>query len=97
VLKYINKVAAEERIDPNVVNDAFRDCLIQIKNTLRRPEMPKVLINGFGTFQVKSARVEYIIRKEIRKYQEGKITKQDLKEKIQPLFKIRRRLINEGK
>lgn len=93
----INKISAEESIDPDILEDAYKDCLLQIKETLRHPDMPKVLINGFGTFKVKPTRLDYVIKDHIKRYKNSLITKSELREKLTPLFKVRRRFKNEGR
>lgn len=91
----INKVAAEHSIDPELLVDAYKDSLIQIKDTVRRPELPKVLINGFGTFKVKPERLDYVMKNHIKRYLNSSITKSELKEILEPLFKVRRRFKDE--
>lgn len=97
MLKYINKVAAEEQIDPDLLQDAFKDCLLQIKHTLEMPEMPKVVIHGFGTFTVTIPRLELFIKSILETYKKGKITKEQTKKQLDKLFRVRRRLKNEEK
>jgi nucleoid DNA-binding protein len=96
MLDIINKIAAEERIDPDIINDAYRDCLKQIKDTLQRPDMPKVLINGFGSFKVKRKRINYCIKEDIKSYKMGFFTKGWIRDRLNLLFKVRKRLKNES-
>ena len=92
MLSHVEKVAKELNISPHLLNDAYRDLLIQIKRTIAKDEMPKVLINGFGTFYTDLTKIEYNIRREIKKYKIGRISRDLLKRRLERLFPVRRRL-----
>jgi hypothetical protein len=95
MLKIFNKIAAEEGIEAAVIQDAFVDMLKQIKQCMNDPELPKVLINGFGTFKVKPERLDTMIRSDISAYKHDLLTKEELKKKLEQKFKVRRRLRKE--
>lgn len=97
MLKYINRVANELQISPVLLEEAWHDFLIQTKRTLEDPDMPKILIHGFGTFKVGLPRIENKIRETIKKYRKGILTKESATKTLEKLFTVRRRLKNETK
>ena len=46
----INKVAIKNRVDAKLVKSVIEHIMISIKNTLKDPRAPKILLHEYGTF-----------------------------------------------
>jgi len=86
---------SEEHNIPKEELEELVDCFFaQMKEYITDPRMPKIRITNFGTFRPQIGKIELIIKRWIR-YSKFSGKKEGLAQKLRPLWKVRRRLVEE--
>lgn len=100
VHKIFKEVSEELNIPFDDVQRVIKHMFLSVKQELTNPlKFNKILLHHFGSFYTKAPRINARIRHYLNKYKEGSLTKEELKEKLIPLFIKRREFkqINKSK
>lgn len=89
------KVAAKHGVSVEEVKEIYKDIFYKTKLKLQMKCVPKVLLHNFGTFQPCLGKINKQIYTWIFRYQDGIITREQLKEKLEFLLPVRNRIKRE--
>ena len=90
--KVFKETAKELGYTEEVVRDVIRNLFLQVKKELSSSNMNKVLLHNFGSWRITKRKIDSKIRQMIKNYKEERITKEELKNILKPLFKKRKDL-----
>lgn len=91
----INKAAIKYKISDSLVQEAVEDLFKQIKDLTASDDLPKILLHGFGKFNVKKATLNRYLLEMIRQYKHGNRSREDVVDKVSRYWPARQRLIKE--
>jgi nucleoid DNA-binding protein len=92
LLDLYNSVAEKHNVTPELVKMIIESNFKYIATHIRERKSDEILIHNFGSFKLQSNPLDKIIIGYIKKYKSKKITKEELKEELTILFKLRRDL-----
>ena len=92
VKRIIKEVAVENTLTPETVNDLHLKFWRSIRHFMNLPEMPRIIVRNFGTFDPYLGSIE----KYIKRIEEGEQTEEKTLE-LERLKKVRERLNGEAK
>jgi hypothetical protein len=90
-------VAKLNGVEPEAVKQVIESHWQYIANHIRNRQTDDILINKFGTLEMKPAVVDNIMRGLIKKYREGKLEREKLTQELSILFPIRNKLKKKKK
>lgn len=98
VLKKISKkVSIKKNLSQKDVETAFEFTMLQVKNCIKREDMPKVLLKGFGTFKVSVKRMRTASNNLDTALDNGNISRENYENKKKQYDRIANRRAKEDK
>ncbi len=91
----LKKIAKDNGLEKEQLEELIDEFFIDLKGFMEDPRMPKVHLTNFGTFKPSLGKINQDIRRTMRRFRDGKTTREILCDKIQRLWPIRNRLIRE--
>lgn len=90
-------VAELNGVEPDAVKQVIESHWAYIAKHIRERQSDEILINKFGTLQMKPAVVDNIMRGLIKQYRDGKLERTKLIQELSVLFPIRNKLKQKKK
>lgn len=91
----LKKIAKDHGLEKENLEEMIDDFFLIFKSYLEDPRMPKVQLTNFGTFKPSLGKINHDIRRTMKRFRAGLTSREVLCEKIERLWPIRNRLINE--
>jgi len=87
--KVIKKLSEELGLPKPIISHIVSHQFNYVRQSMEDGLLDNILLHNFGTFKVKKQRLDALIRSLIRKIRNGTIDKEEGKEEIKRLWKIR--------
>ena len=87
--KVIKELSEELGIPRPIISHIVSHQFNYVRQSMEDGLLDNILLHNFGTFKVKKQRLDALIRSLIRKIRNGTIDKEEGKEEIKRLWKIR--------
>ena len=92
--EFYNKLSEKYSLPPFVIQGIISDQYKFIKKNLQDSKFPNIFVHGLGRFQVKSGRLDWMIRILIDKVKTNQMEREEGKKEIYKLLKVRRKRKN---
>ena len=89
--KFYKNLAEEYNLPLPIIRNIVQHQFQFTKKKMQSDEMPDIRLHYLGLFGIKRGRVDHFIRIGIQQYKKDKITRQECKDKLEKLFKLRKK------
>lgn len=86
-----DKIAEKHGVSPETVKEVERGIFQGVKYYIEKYPGIKILLKGLGSFMVRETKMRFLILKDYEKYREGKINREELREKVSKNLEVKKR------